>query len=197
MLPDEVLSTVSLPAQFIFPRNIPRRHLIDYEYGGAGINDPQGSLRLKVWKGEYIENEVVLSATGVAPVSVLAIEGLSDFSFTFDRNMRLAVAYEFEDGSTPRFRWFDTIANDYVTLVLPSGSITPRCAHDDNRDNQSGISDIILAYCRAGSLYFRAQRERYAEEHLLSAEAGESGLIQIGMNSGWRLQFQLSTASTT
>jgi hypothetical protein len=197
VLPDEVLSTVSLPAQFRFPRNIPRRQLIDYEYGGNDINDGSAGLRVKVWKGEYIEEEIRLSAPGVAPVAVLTIPGLLDFQFTFDRNMNPFVCYEFEDGTTPRFYWFDTVASDFVTTILPSGSVTPRCAHDDNRDLQSAASDIILAYCRGGSLYFRAQRERYIDEHLLSTEAGEAGLIQIGMNDRWRFQFQLSTASTT
>jgi hypothetical protein len=195
MLPDSVLSTIAIPRQFMFPRNIPRRDLIDYEYGGPGINDPSGGLRVKVWKGEYIDGSLVLSAEGVAPAAVLTVPGISDFSFTFDRNMNVFVAYELEDGSTPRFYWFDTVVSGYVTTILPSGSITPRAAHDDNRDLQSAAADIILAYCRAGSLYFRAQRERYVTEHLLTTEAGPAGLIQIGMNAGWRFQFQLATAS--
>lgn len=194
MLPDSVLSSTTLPAQFRFPRNIPRRVLVDYEYGGIGINDPSAGLRAKVWRGDYIDGEIVLSAPGVASVSVLSVPGVKDFSFSFDRNMNVFVTYELEDGSAPKFYWFDTTVSGYVTTALPASSITPRCAHDDNRDLQSDASDIILAYCRAGSLYFRAQRERYLTEHLLSAAAGTVGLIQIGMNNRWRFQFHLATA---
>jgi hypothetical protein len=196
MLPDEVLSSQTIAAQFLFPRNIPRQALIDYEYGGVAINDGTRGLRVKVWKGEYIEEQIVLSATGVAPTPIITVPGLRDFQFTFDRNMNPFICYELEDGSTPRFYWFDTVPSAFITTILPSGSVTPRCAHDDNRDLQSAAADIILAYCRGGNLYFRAQRERYLEEHLLSDEAGESGLVQVGMNNVWRFQFQLSTAST-
>ena len=195
MLPESVLSSQNLPAQFLYPRNIPKRPLIDYEYGGVALNDSSRGLRAKVWAGEYIDGQIILSADGVAPTPILTIEGLSDFQFTFDRNMNVFVTYEFEDGSAPAFYWFDSVAGNYVTTTLPSGSITPRCAHDDTRDTQSPVSDIILAYCREGSLYFRAQRERYQDEHLLSDAVGPRGLIQIGMNRLWRFQFQLSSSS--
>lgn len=189
MLPDQVLSTEPIHGQFLFPRNIPRRPFIDYEYGGVAIQDGSKGLRVKVWTGEYLDGQIVLSADGVAPTPVLTVAGVFDFQFTFDRNMNPFVAYELLDG-TCRFYWFDTLVADFVTTTLAAGTISPRCAHDDNRDLESAKSDIILAYCRAGSLYFRAQRERYETEHLLSTEA-PTGLVQIGMNRKMRMQFQL------
>lgn len=196
VIPDERLSTTTVARQFWFPRNIPRQSQIDYEYGGVDINDATQGRRVKVWKGEYIEGFVTLSAADVAPVPFLEVADLFDFAFTFDSNMNPFIAYELLNG-TARFYWFDSTIPGYTTTTLPSGSKTVRCAIDDNRDLQTGASDIILAYCRAGSLYFRAQRERYLEEHLLSNAVGTSGLIQIGMNKGLRFQFQLSTASDT
>lgn len=193
MLPDHVLSTENVPAQFRFPRNIPRRPLIAYEYGGVALNDPSQGLRAKVWKGEYIDGEIVVSADGVPPVSVLTMANVADFDFTFDQNMRIAIAYELVGGGS-RFYWYDATIPGFTTLVLPDGTVTPRCAIDDNRDYQYGASDIILAYIRAGTLYFREQRDRYAVEYKLLEQAG-SALIQIGMNRLWRFQFQISTAS--
>lgn len=194
MLPDEVLSTTAIARQFWFPRNIPRQSQIDYEYGGVALNDGSRGRRVKVWKAEYIEGFITLSAQDVAPIAYLEVPDLFEFAFTFDANMNPFIAYELLNGQS-KFYWFDTVAADFVTTTLPATSKTPRCAVDDNRDLQTGPSDIILAYCRAGSLYFRAQRERYLEEHLLSNAVGTSGLIQIGMNKGLRFQFQLSTAS--
>lgn len=194
MLPDHVLSTTTYPAQFRYPRNIPKRPLIAYEYGGVALNDPSQGLRVKVWKGEYIDGNVVVSAPGVPPTSVLELANIADFDFTFDQNMQVAVAYELIGGGS-RFLWYDNTISDYVTLELPAGSITPRCALDDNRDSQTNASDIILAYVRAGHLYIREQRDRYAVEYDLSDQAGPGGLIQIGMNRLWRFQFQLSSAS--
>lgn len=194
MLPDHVLSTEIIAAQFRFPRNIPRRPLVDYEYGGVALDDPSRGLRDRVWRGEYIENQVVISASGVAPTPVLSVENLLDFSFTFDQNMRVAIAYELIAGGA-YFYWYDGTVPGYTTLALPAGSITPRCAMDDNRDSQSTRSDIILAYVRAGRLYFREQRDRYTVEYELDDSVGPGGLIQIGMNRLWRFQFQLSSAS--
>ena len=39
MLPQEVLSSEPVPAQFRYPRNVPRAPLIDYEYGGLALQD--------------------------------------------------------------------------------------------------------------------------------------------------------------
>ncbi len=195
MLPDHVLSTESIPAQFRFPRNIPKRPLISYEYGGVALNDASRGMRVRVWKGEYLDGQLFVSADGVAPVAVLSVPNLTDFDFTFDQNMRLAIAYELVGGGS-RFYWYDSTIVSYTTLVLADGTITPRCAIDDNRDYQTSRSDIILAYVRASTLYFREQRDRYTIERSLTNEAGPGGLIQIGMNRVWRFQFQLSTASS-
>jgi hypothetical protein len=198
VLPESVLSTAAVVRPFIYPRNIPKRQFIDFEHGGIALNDPSDGLRARVWRGEFIEGEVILSAEGVTPFSVLAIAGdLFDFGFSFDQNMNPFVCWELLNGNC-FFYWFDSLVSGFVTTQLPAGSVTPRCALDDTRDIQveRGASDIILAYCRGGSLYFRAERERYQTENLLSTAVGERGLIQIGMNIGLRFQFQLSTAST-
>lgn len=192
MLPDHVLSTEYIPAQFRFPRNIPKRPLISYEYGGIALNDASQGLRVKVWRGQYIDGEIVVDADGVAPTSVLTVANVSDFDFTFDQNMRLAIAYELVGGGS-RFYWYDTTVSDYVTMDLET-AVTPKCAMDDNRDSQTARSDIILAYIRAGTLYFREQRDRYEVEYELLEAAGPA-IIQIGMNRLWRFQFQISTAS--
>lgn len=193
MLPDQVLSTEALPGQFIFPRNAPVQPLVSYEYGGIALNDGTSGLRHQVWKGEYLEGAIVLSAPSVAPAAILTLEDVIAFQFTFDRNMNPFVTYELDGSDGAFYYWFDSTVPGFVTSELPDGSRTPRCAHDDNRDLQSTASDIILAYCRGTSLYFRAQRERYLTEHLLSAEIGASSLIQIGMNDVLRFQFQLSS----
>ena len=193
MLPESVLSSEVLDAPFLFPRNITRRPLKCYEYGGRAIQDPSAGLRDRVWTGEYIDGEVVLSAPGVAPTAVLAVDEVDQFDFTFDQNMNVFVAYQLEDG-TARYYWFDTTISNYTTTTLPAGSRDPRCSLDDKRPLQTGTSDIILAYCRSNSLYFRAQRDRYLTEYELTAAIGLRGLIQIGMNTVNRFQFHLSVA---
>ena len=191
MIPQSVLSTDPVPAQFAYPRNVPRALLVDYEYGGVAINDASQGLRFQVWKGEYIEGNIVLSAQTVAPFNALAIANVATFGFTFDQNMAPFFCYELEDGSCA-FRWFDSTVPGFVTTALPNGSRSPRCCLDDNRALQIPVSDIILAYCRDTSLYFRAQRERYETEHELTDTIGASRLLQMGMNKQLRMQFQMS-----
>lgn len=192
MLPDQVLSTETIYAQFLFPRNIPRAQLIDYEYGGVDIADGTRGLRVKVWKGEYIEDQILLTADGVSPVVLLSLPDVVEFGFSFDRNMNTFVTYELANGNC-FFRWFDSLTSDYVTTQLPSGSRAPRCAHDDTRDLETATSDIILAYLRGGTLYFRAQRDRYEVEYTLQTGFETARLLQVGLNRALRFQFQLSS----
>lgn len=197
MLPDQVLSSTAFQAQFRYPRNIPRRPLVSYEYGGVALNDASQGLRRRVWKMEYLDGDFILSADGVEAATVLSIDSVTEFDFTFDQNMRLAIAYETVVGGVgggARFYWYDSTLSDYTTLELGSSATTPRCALDDNRDYQTSVSDIILAYVRAGTLYYREQRDRYTVERSLLENAG-AGLVQIGMNNLWRFQFQLLPGS--
>lgn len=191
MLPQEVLSSELVDGPFEYPRNVPRAPLIDYEYGGVAIQDPTLGLMFQVWKGEYTEGAIMLSAQNVAPFAVVTAANVVDFGFTFDQNMQPFVAYELANG-TVFFRWFDGTVPGFVTTQLPAGSACPRCTLDDKRLSQTAASDIILAYVRAGSLFFRAQRDRYEDEYTLSTEIGASRLLQIGMNRRLRMQFQLS-----
>lgn len=190
MLPDHVLSSQVLSGGFLAPRDLPRTPLSDHELGGTDIADASDGLRVKVWAGEVIGNDVVLSAEDVAPTTVLTVANITEFSFTFDQNMRVAVAYTVNDVDTYLY-WYDATLPGYTTTQMPAGSLNPRCSIDDKRALENSTSDIILAYIREGALYFRAQRDRYAIEYLLSDEIGANQLVQIGMNNVNRFQFQL------
>lgn len=192
MIPGSVLSTEVVSAQFAYPRNVPRALLVDYEYGGVAISDPSQGLRFQVWKGEYLESNIVLSAQTVPAFNALEVENVATFGFTFDQNMTPFFCYELENGNC-FYRWFDSTVPGFVTTQLANGSRSPRCCLDDNRRLQIPVSDIILAYCRGTSLYFRAQRERYLTEHELADDIGSSRILQIGMNKKLRLQFQMSS----
>lgn len=188
MLPDQVLSTETIFGAFLSPKSVPKEPLVDYEMGGADIQNPSEGLQVKVWKGVYEGGDIILSASGVAPVSVLTVANVVEFAFTFDQSMRHFVTYTLANGDA-KFYWYDSLIADYTTTALPSGTMNPRCVLDDKRALQGGTSDIILTYLRAGNLYFRAQRERYLTEHLLMA--GTIGRLgQVGMNNKNRLQFE-------
>lgn len=185
MIPENRLSTTNLPSDLLPPRDIVYRPTLNYELGGVDISDPSQGLQVKTWTGELIGDTVFLSAEGVAPVAVVTDPGMTEFHFTFDQNMNPFVCWRAAGQS--KYRWFDTTENDFVVTLLGAEDITPRCVLDDKRELQSGSSDIILAYVRAQTLYFRMQRERYLTEYTLSA--GVPRLVNIGMGRNNRLQF--------
>jgi len=194
MLPDNTLSTRAVGARFRPPRNRPKEPLEDFDLGGLALNDASRGLEVYQWRGRYIDGAIVLDVPGIVdPVSVLEVADVTEFSFAFDQNMQPAVAYVVGDESA-HWYWFDATLPGFVTLDLPAGSITPRCSLDDKRNSTgtlSGVSDILLTYLRGGTLYVRAQRDRYAIEYALASGYEHYVLGQFGMNRLMRMQWQL------
>lgn len=188
MLPDGVLSTTPQPAGFLPPRDAPPQPLVDYEMGGVAISDPSKGLLVKAWRMRWVEGDFILDAPATAPTVVYSADDVTELSFTFDQNMKPFIT--FVDAVSPKYYWYDSAAGGYQLVNLASDVITPKCTLDDKRLNQVGVSDIILAYIRAGSLCYRQQRDRFDTEYVLKDNVG-GRLRRIGMNYNWRLQFDI------
>lgn len=202
MLPQNTLSTEPVPAVFEGGRALTVSNILDYELGGVGINDPSQGLQVQTWRARIIDDtEIVLDSGTVTPFTLITGINITEVSFSFDRNMNPAVAYV-EDG-VPKLYWYDSVLAGMTTTEYPN-IITPRLTHDDKRELQSIISDVIFAYIRDGALYYRQQRDRYSVEIDPTEEldepektdyraliASSPGLIKIGMGNGLRLQFML------
>lgn len=189
MLPDGVLSTIPIPASFMWPRDAPPQDLIDYELGGVAISDPSQGLMVKAWRMRWIDGQFIADASGVAPAVILERDDVANFSFTFDQNMKPFITFAEESGNA-YYYWYDATVPSYKLVALPAGTITPKCSLDDKRLNQTSRSDIILAYVKAGSLCYRQQRDRFGTEYILSDSVG-GYLRRIGMNIIWRFQFDI------
>jgi len=188
MLPNNTLSDVALPASFLSPRDAPPMPLIDYELGGIAISDASQGLMAKSWRMRWIAGDFIADAPAVAPAVIYSRSNVSEFSFTFDQNMKPFIT--FVDTAGAHYYWYDATVSDYRVVDLASDVITPKCSLDDKRLNQVGRSDIILAYMRSGSLYYRQQRDRFGTERLLKDNVG-GYLRRIGMNQIWRFQFDI------
>lgn len=188
MLPDGVLSTVYQPASFLPPRDAPLQSLVDYDEGGVGISDPSRGLQIKPWRCQWIDGQFILDAANTAPTVVYSRDSVTELSFTFDQNMKPFIA--FVDATGPHYYWYDATIPGYATVAMASDVVNPKCVLDDKRQNELPVSDIILAYLRGGNLYYRQQRDRFSIEYLLKTAAG-STLRRIGMNTVWRLQFEM------
>lgn len=196
MMPQNVLSDVLEFGTLIPPRNqrLVTDHLVDYEQGGIAVGDASQGLQVQTWTCNCDgHNFVVTSPSDPGGTNILNVAGnVVDMSFTFDQLMRPFVAYMLDD-NTSHFHWFDSSIPGFTTTDLPANSLYPRCTLDDKRAPEALFSDILLAYTRAGRLYFRQQRDRYGVEYqLTNGNFTTSRLNNIGINSVLRMQFNLT-----
>ena len=191
MIPQERLSSVPQPADYCAPDDIdPPNALTDYELGGPALNDATGGLqdRISTLHAEGTTGNVYLSAPGVFRTLLFTAPGITEASLAFDQNMRPFVA--FVQGGRAKFRWYDTEIEANRISDLGDGDHSPRCTMDDKRTSATelGQNDVILAYVRAGNLYYRQQRDRFEVERLLH-EGVPGRFMRVGMHKGGRLQF--------
>lgn len=189
MIPQQRLSTTNLRGAFLAPDNEVLSLTVAKELGGIALNDPSQGLQVQVWTLNTDGTAVKISAPSASETTLFAGTEITEIDLAFDQNMRPFVA--FVESGVVKYRWYDSLVQAQVTSTLP-GATTPRCTLDDKRPLQTGSSDVILAYIRAGSLYFRAQRDRYGVEYLLQA-AVVSSLSKVGMGTNNRLQFEFET----
>lgn len=193
MIPGNSLSTSLAIGTYVPPDELYDwcKKLIDYEEGGVALNDPSQGMRVRAWRIVAKDREITIDvpAAPEIPPELLytAASRLTEVSLAFDQNMAPALA--FVEGGVARFWYFDTNTQSRQTLEL-TGCTAPRCFLDDKRATQTGNSDIILVYLKAGGLYYRQQRERYLTERLLKTTAAV-GINRCGMTHGNRVQIEL------
>lgn len=188
MIPDYRLSTTSIRSSIIGARGRGTATLMDYEDGGIAISDPSQGLRVQVWRGQLVgQNVVIVAESTLEEMVVYNGSRVTEFSFTFDQNMRPVVTVI--DVNRIKLRFYDSFIADYTTEDFGNTWSNPRVFLDDKRQPMLAVSDVILAYIRAGNLYMRLQRDRYGVEYFLRDNA--SGLHTFGMGKNWRLQFHM------
>lgn len=189
MLPDGVLSSTPVAGSMVAPDNLvvsPRR---DYERGGVALGDASQGLSVRDWTAWIVGDDIWLGPVGEPGQAYLHTPGVTEVSLAFDQSMRPHLAYVV--GGQAALYWYDTAAGAFSTMVL-AGASTPRMALDDHRMQHVATSDVIVAYVRAGNLYFRQQRDRFQVERLLAETVRAGGrvglLVSVGMNNHNRLQ---------
>lgn len=195
MIPEQRLSTETIPGSYLYPDDQEITDVQDWEMGGIAIQDPSQGLQYQAWVSRYISSTGELSLIPVqegSPTVILNKTGIIQHSFSFDQNMRWVLAYTLDSG-TVELVWYDSTVEGYVTTPYTNGELYPRLALDDKRKYQVSASDVIFAYVKNGGLYFRAQRDRYLIEYpLIQSEFSDLELINMGMHDTLRLQFSLN-----
>lgn len=186
MIPQMRLSTTPQPAALLLPDPQPRL-TTSRARGGVALNDASQGLNVQTWTLSTDGTSVTIEGETVPQSVLFTGTGITEVSLAFDQNMRPFVA--FVDGGGAKYRWFDPV--DSTTKITPIGAgvVTPRCCLDDFRPSQTNASDIILAYVRGGSLFYRQQRDRYLVEYPLGLPAQALNFVGMGVNL--RLQFEV------
>jgi hypothetical protein len=194
MIRGHSLSSTNLPGYYLSPDNSDVSPVLEYESGGIDLNDISEGLEYQDWQArlEYRavrrHNGIFLSAPSIEEYLFFDEVGITEFSFTFDQNMNPFFCY-MQDGQA-KYHWYDPTIPGYDTVSMAVGVTSPKCCLDDKRLMETSTSDIILAYKRAGNLYYREQRDRFGTEYLL--KTGITGeLLLVGMHKRWRLQFAI------
>lgn len=189
-MPENVTSTSAVVVSFLVPDIDVTTALVDYERGGVAVQNTSQGVNSYAWTCSVDGIYVMIQREGAAPVAVFEQATIVEISFAFDQNMRPQFAYRLASGDI-YLRWFDTLTNLYRTDNFGTGR-NPRLALDDKRPSQSDRADVIFAYIRGDTLYYRQQRDRYTIERALrSGISAITKLKNIGMTRNLRLLFEL------
>ena len=191
-LPQNVKSTpIAVAAAFVPPRNyrrnLPQHGFIDYHLGPITIGDPTHGLSYQLWKARLSNGSVWLSAPNTEEFVFLSVPLNTNWvGLSFNQNGRPFICYS--DGTTAKFYWFDTVTSGFVTTTVSGVVERIFACIDDIRPLDIPNSDIIVAYKRAGHLFYRQERDRFNTEYDLG-EVLIYPIAQLGMNQQLRLQF--------
>lgn len=186
MLPDNAICAYTKQENFLVPFT---SNLMDYEWGGIALNDATQGLQVQIWSCYYENGLIKVKPSSGEAINVLAIADVTEVSFAFDQNMRVNIIYV--SGGIAYLYWYDSFIAEAVTTTLGASVKNPRMSLDDARANQTGTSDIVLAYVKDNLLCMRVERDRYLVEYVLTTLERRARLRQIGMTAAFRFQFML------
>lgn len=196
MLPDNVLSNLTITSTVLAPDNKVRRHLKeDFELGPMALDDLTKGLMFRVWRAWTDGLSVFLAPESDQnnPITLFTDTDVREMSFAFDQLGRPQVAYI--SNTTCKFWYFDSTMPGQNTMVIPNAK-SPLLSLDDKRVKSANSSDVLLFYINAGTLRYRQQRERYQiERNLMTLPANTTRLVSAGM--GNRNRFQVTYATLT
>lgn len=183
-------STIPHPSAFVDAKANTVSPLIDYETGGAALQDPSQGLMVQVWTARTDGTDITLEADNSPAQIIYSGVNITEVSLAFDSNMNYFIAFV-EDGQA-KFKWYDSTAGDFAVTSLGASDLYPRCTLDDKRSFNNAGRSVILAYLRNDTLYARYQNDRYDTEYNLGAITPGKKLAKIGMGEGLRLNYLLS-----
>lgn len=196
-IPEDRMSTLPAPGDYLTPDDISHTSLIDYEAGPLAFGNTSLGSFYQTWLMRYVGDDlVVVPQTTGSAVTALTVSGVTKATFAFDQNANITISY-FKAGIHNLY-WFDSSVNQYITSQPATNVVSSAVTLDDKRKTQTNSSDILLFYTKLNpdgvsyALYQRKQRQRYGTEKLMKAFAPPY-ITKLGMNNGLRVQISMST----
>lgn len=192
MIPNNTLSSVPQPDDWLYPHPTEYSPYTDYCMGGVDIGDTLDGLDVQMWQLSYNRRsgDLTLAKVGDVGEVIKNVMGVKKVSLAFDLNMRPAHVLEFDDRCELTF--YDTQTNQEITQTF-SDMTSPYLTLDDRREQNSHNADIILSYINGSKLCIRNQRDRYGVEHELATLDDHVYTIErVGMARNLRVQFGLA-----
>lgn len=139
--------------------------LTAYDYGPVAKQDVSDGLYDNVWKAWVDESDDVRIqniTTGSAATLEFNQAGILNIDLTFDQLGRPVIA--FDTGSTIYLYWFDPVGEIQTITSFGSGKRVC-CSLDERRFYLLDRGNIIFAYQRGNTAYYRLQEDRYLVEY--------------------------------
>lgn len=187
MIPANAITTTPITGTFYPPEDgpyTPGQHTV---LGGVAIGDSSKGRQVKYWRATLAAGSVSIHPVGEPVAYSLSVPGASTIALAFDNNMAVVLAWQTSTGSN--LYYFDTLTGTYLTKEF-NGTTSCRVCVDDARDFYNTNSDVIFAYTKNNTLYWRQQRDRYEIERVVGTTAKK--LIRMGLAQTNRLQFECS-----
>lgn len=191
-LPGEILFRNLKVSPFLNGDDTPALGKKSRELGPREINAGRiVPIDVRMWVAEAIGNRVILYPEDTpASQTTLLEEAPSTVSLAFDQSGRPHLAYVLKGVS--KLLWFDTVTNQYSTLVIP-GASTPILTMDDKRffSSLSNRNDILCFYVGPKGFSYRQQRDRFGIERVL--DRNQTGaLVRAGLCKDWRIRVEVA-----
>ncbi len=187
MFPENRLSTIPHPEEWMTAHPTTYSPYIDYEMGGIALGNSSLGLDVVLWKLAYdrINGELRLGKADEQGEVLLTEMGLKKVSLAFDVNMKPVYVIERKTGVN--LNYYDTEQQQQVDKFF-DGIRSPYVCLDERREENLTNADVCFCYIKGTKLYVRYQRERYLTEHLLAELTHETSYIErVGMMRNWRI----------
>jgi hypothetical protein len=193
VLPDGVLRESDGVAEFLPGDDSPKLSAVSRELGPTTLRAPDVvDLLARMWVCELVAPNVILypESNPLSSETLFAAPaGAKTVSLAFSQTGWPHVVVGGDGGAW--LWWYDTLAQQYATLVLPDLA-TPILTMDDKRRDASlsNRNDIIFFYIAEPGLCYRLQRQRFATEHVAAHDVG-GAIVRAGMAADWRLYVEI------